>query len=348
VGDFQKRTSGEGVVRMRRRASQGWACALAGIIVLACVLVLSPAHAHADVSVDVTAPSTIVFEDCKAPGQTFTVYQVATMARDGSLAAVDALAPTVRATGLDPANLSAETDAATARTYARSYEGPVMADAASFASAQATEANGTAAITGLAPGAYLVVASTVTTADTVYLADPTLVVVPVAQPDGSAAYTRTVKADKVTQTHARTFDNRVVKLWAGDDASVRPASVTVQIFNGSELYQEVELSADNDWTFAWEGAGDWSVREVLDGTAYTATVAASASDDTQTATFTQVFQVTNQYAPPEVPPSGDTPKPGGTTAPRTGDMLPRALPVVFAVVGIALIAAGVAKRKTRG
>lgn len=348
MGDSLKQTSGTDVVRVHRLALLWVAGALAGAFALACALFASPAGAYAEVSVDVAAPSTLVFEDCKAPGQTFTVYQIATMGRDGSLAAVDALAPVVRTTGLDPADLSAETDAATVRTYARTYEGAVAADPSLFASAQAQATDGSATISGLAPGAYLVVASTVTTADTVYLADPTVVVVPVAQPDGSCVYTRAIRADKVTQTHARTFKNRVVKLWAGDDASVRPASVTVQIFDGAELYQEVVLSADNDWTFAWEGAGDWSVRELFDGeSAYTATVAASAADDTQSATFSQVFQVTNRYAPQEDLQPGGAIASGGTNAPRTGDALARALPIVVAAVGAALVAVGAARRRTR-
>ncbi|MGN1113781.1 MAG: Cna B-type domain-containing protein [Oscillospiraceae bacterium] len=57
----------------------------------------------------------------------------------------------------------------------------------------------------------------------------------------------------------------VTKYWNNEtDASKRPESITVQIYTSEgELYKEVELNAENDWSYSWEDyAGlTWKVVE---------------------------------------------------------------------------------------
>ena len=61
----------------------------------------------------------------------------------------------------------------------------------------------------------------------------------------------------------------VHKNWKNDKAASRPTSVTVQLYNGEELYDSVTLNADNGWAYTWEKSeaddvyGDWSIKEVV-------------------------------------------------------------------------------------
>ena len=61
-------------------------------------------------------------------------------------------------------------------------------------------------------------------------------------------------------------DLTVRKIWNGtvDKDGVLPSSVTVTLYNGTEVVEKVKLSAENKWTYSWEdldGSGDWSVLE---------------------------------------------------------------------------------------
>lgn len=214
----------------------------AGLAFLAaCALMLLPLQAKAAMPasgqhVDTSAAGEIVLKACPADGQTFTVYRVATMDTDGSLAAVDALAPAVEATGMDPATLSSEDVSADAmQQMAQSWEGYVLADASSFWSAAKTAKGGTAQFSGLVPGCYLVVADTYTSGNTTWLGSSWLVAIPSVNADGTYIYSQDVEATKLVSVKTQKFENVVQKLWK--DASGHPASVKVEIYNGDELYQ---------------------------------------------------------------------------------------------------------------
>ena len=61
-------------------------------------------------------------------------------------------------------------------------------------------------------------------------------------------------------------DLTVKKVWSdnNDKRGVRPDSVTVTLYNGSDPVEKVVLSDKNNWTYSWEdldGAGKWSVLE---------------------------------------------------------------------------------------
>lgn len=108
-------------------------------------------------------------------------------------------------------------------------------------------------------------------------------------------------------------DRRAIKIWKDDgEGEDRPKSVTVQLLRDGEVYDEVTLSAENNWEYTWHGLNakyDWRVveKEVPDG--YTVSV------DLDGITFT----VTNKGKNPPPPPS---------TLPQTG-MLWWPVPVLF-------------------
>ena len=97
---------------------------------------------------------------------------------------------------------------------------------------------------------------------------------------------------------------RVLKVWddAGNEAN-RPARITVSLLKNGEIYDTVELTAENNWRHAWEeldGSADWTLVET-GGSGYTVSVSLQGL----------TFVLTNSYSPPDNPPPPDnTPAPG--------------------------------------
>lgn len=68
------------------------------------------------------------------------------------------------------------------------------------------------------------------------------------------------------------LDITVKKVWSDDNSANRPTSVTVTLYNGTEVYDTVTLSAENNWTYHWEDAsvlGNWQIAEVNISKGYT-------------------------------------------------------------------------------
>ncbi|MGN0055997.1 MAG: Cna B-type domain-containing protein, partial [Atopobiaceae bacterium] len=159
---------------------------------------------------------------------------------------------------------------------------------------------------------------------------------------GSAVYNVVVSA-KMTSRQSQ--KQRVVKLWKGDSSS-RPESVKVQIMNGTQTYQTVTLDASNNWSYEWQGQGDWSVRELGVPSGYSSQVSRVTSG--QGADQTTVFQVTNSST---TPPNGSkSTKKSSQTKSGVGKMGDSSswMAVVVFVAGAALVAAGLAARRRGG
>ncbi len=245
--------------------------------------------ASAGQRVDASSECTITFTKCPAEGQRFTAYLVATMDADGSLKAVDALSDAVDTTGIDPSSFTAgDMTAEQIREAALSWQGYIMGRSGSFVSQSVSVKNGTCVLAGLKPGLYLVYADSITVEGTTYISSPYLISLPALNDEGTYIYRHEVEATKITKTQSPKYRNIVQKLWKG--TGTRPDSVHVKIYNGSELYTEVDLNASNDWTYEWEGQGDWSVAEdAVSG--YKASVKSSASEKDETTTT--IFKITN-------------------------------------------------------
>lgn len=279
------------------RARTGWklqTVTFASLMVLSLLLLPNVAKATEAASgqwLDTSAAGEIVLKACPGDGQTFTVYRVATMGTDGTIAAVDALRPAVEATGMDPAALtSGDVFADTMQQMAESWKGYVLSDASSFWSAARTPKGGTATFSGLVPGCYLIVADTYTSRNTTWLGSSWLVTIPSVNADDTYIYSQDVEATKLVSVKTQEFENVVQKLWK--DAGSHPSSVQVEIYNGSELFRQVTLDASNDWTFTWEGEGSWSVKEAENSTSgYQASI--SSSVKTEGTTTNPTWQITN-------------------------------------------------------
>lgn len=97
----------------------------------------------------------------------------------------------------------------------------------------------------------------------------------------------------------------VNKVWVGDTAANRPASITVNLLRDGEVYDTVTLSARNGWYASWSNLDDessWTVEEVNVPEGYTSTIS-GRSAFTITNTFT-----TEEEIPEEDTPLSDTPE----------------------------------------
>ncbi|MGN8688904.1 Cna B-type domain-containing protein [Atopobiaceae bacterium HCP3S3_F7] len=307
------------------------------VVVLAVMLAAVPATARAQVSIARGTVCSLEVEKCPAEGQSFHLALVAQMDASGRLAAVPALADAVDETGVDPATFGEDTDAQTLANAAASYAGYVASASGSFAEKNAVATDGKAAFTGLEPGMYLLTADPATVGGSTFSALPNLVVVP--RVDGSTYATDCQVDTKFEVRPVEMPHNRVTKLWQGDSASSRPASVRVAIYNGDELYQEVTLGASNNWTFAWDGEGSWSVCEKDVPAGYTCSVLA-ARGDADSDENGMDFTLANT-----VPGDGhEAPRtPGSLT--NTGDPTSPVVPVVLLCAGGALVLLGIVGRR---
>lgn len=83
-------------------------------------------------------------------------------------------------------------------------------------------------------------------------------------------YDAQVRGDKFERSYdgggGGGINRNVMKVWedAGVEGVDRPSSVTVQLLRDGEVYDEVELSEDNDWEYSWRGLSsryDWTLVE---------------------------------------------------------------------------------------
>ncbi len=106
-----------------------------------------------------------------------------------------------------------------------------------------------------------------------------------------------------------TVNLSVRKVWAGDEAASRPASVTMVLYRDGEEYDRVELTAETNWRHSWnslERAAEWTLEEADVPAGYTSAVTQEGV----------TFTVTNTYSGTDIPeehvpltdiPDGDVP-----------------------------------------
>lgn len=309
---------------------------VAVMVLLAVVLAAVPATARAQASIARGMVCSLEVEKCPAEGQGFHLALVARMDANGKLTAVPALADAVAETGIDPAKFSEAIDAQTLSAAASSYLGYVASGNDSFDEKDATATGGKASFVGLEPGMYLLTAEPATVDGSTYTALPNLVIVP--RVDGSTYATNCQVEAKFEVRPVETQHNRVTKLWQGDSASTRPQSVQVAIYNGDALYQEVTLDASNNWTFTWDGDGNWSVREKGVPAGYTCSVLMTRGDS-ESGQDGMDFTLTNTV------PTGkhENPRTPGSIS-NTGDPTSPVVPVALLCAGGVLVLVGLAGR----
>ncbi len=108
-------------------------------------------------------------------------------------------------------------------------------------------------------GMYLVTGTSGTIGDLTYTPKPALIRI---TDDAEELLEASLKYT-VTATSTVT-DYMVKKMWLDHSGTNRPQTVTVDLFRSGELFDEVTLSAENNWTHKWEHLAsgyDWYVIE---------------------------------------------------------------------------------------
>ena len=107
----------------------------------------------------------------------------------------------------------------------------------------------------LPEGLYLAVGRTFVKDGYSYETEPFLVALPYADPaTGELSYEVVVEPKHEREEvppEGRTVSVKALKVWSGDAAEVRPASVEVQLLRDGEVYDTQTLSAANSWRFTW-------------------------------------------------------------------------------------------------
>jgi hypothetical protein len=126
-----------------------------------------------------------------------------------------------------------------------------------------TDENGEAVFGNLEKGLYLISGESVTIDDVIYTPAAALVEI---SADENGSYDLSVYPKfELNQPEPAPSEYSVKKIWSGDsDLSVRPDSVTVDIYNGETLAETVTLDESNDWSYSWTSAdseAEWRVEE---------------------------------------------------------------------------------------
>lgn len=165
----------------------------------------------------------------------------------------------------------------------------------------------------------------------------------VEEVDVAEGYESSVDGMTVTNTHEPAVVTvPVVKDWVGDTEAARPESITVNLLAGGEVVQTIKLTADKQWTGAFENvpvyangeAIDYDVEEVaVDG--YTA---AYNVTENGVAIVNTLIPVDPEPTPVDPEPTPVNPDPTPAPVPNTGDSSNMVLYIVLAVMALAGIA----------
>lgn len=312
-------------------------------LLLCLLLCLTPAAAAEELDVHRACTLTLTYtqEGIAFPDLSLRLYRVAEANPDGTF---ERVAPFDRypVTIHDLTTPEAwSTAASTLSAYAAADSLPVIATAV-------TNGSGTAVVTELPTGLYLVAGVTATAERGTYLFDDFMVYLPTLQ-EGAYCYDLSVKPkcshfDPAPQP----TEYSVRKLWRDSGTKThRPAAVTVDLLKDGAVVDTVTLSAANNWCHRWTAAdGRWSVAERQTAAGYT--VALTRRDT--------AFVLTNTYNPPDDPDNPDTPdkpddpdtpdqptEPTKPEPPETGDTAPVLLYLLgLCLSGLALLMLGVA------
>lgn len=210
-----------------------------------------------------------------------------------------------------------------------------------------TDAEGKLQFQNLTTGLYLVTGDILEKGNVAYEPASTLVSLPDLNTDDTWNYTPVI-SPKYEKQEQETVSCKVTKRWEDTgNKSSRPASVTAQLLRDGEVYAEVKLKKDNQWTHTWkdlEKGHKWTVAEKTVDKSYTVKVQKSGTN----------FVITNTYKKtaltPPTNPGGS--KPGGGSSggggvevklPQTGQLW---WPVPYLLMaGILMICLGVFQRK---
>lgn len=221
------------------------------LCVLLCITAL-PFSVFASESVSVTADSylAVKFIHDKTPisGAEFSLYRVADISEDG----VFTLSGDFSEYPVSLKNLTGAKLRSTANTLA----GYVRMDRIPSLEDGKTDKSGLLEFLHLTPGLYLLIGKDRSIGEYTYEPEPLLVSLPSTDPEtGKPNYAVTVhpKYDREKEEERPdTITRKILKVWEDDgNKDKRPKSIDVVLMRDDDVYDEVTLSAKNNWRYTW-------------------------------------------------------------------------------------------------
>lgn len=301
------------------------------ILILLLSVLLVAALAAPAFAADTTNLVILLEEDGRTlPGAEFEVFRVGEAAVDGTLK----LTGTFARYPVELKNAGEDTSAQAAALYGFAKKDGLNPDAVAI-----TNSHGTALVTALPSGLYLVAGRPLVSGGFLYHTEPQLILLPQADPVTGEILKNPVlrvkfSKDPYTPTPV---SRKVLKIWDDVSGHIRPASVKVHLLKNGTVFHTVTLTAQNQWRHTWENLEPdalWQIAEEVPA-GYSVTV---EQDGT-------TFLLTNSA--PEAPPPPTTPP---ATPPSTGGKIPQTgmlwWPVaLLAGLGVLFLAAGSVSRK---
>jgi hypothetical protein len=115
---------------------------------------------------------------------------------------------------------------------------------------------------GLTSGWYLVVEDRLIIDKIAYTSEPFMVALPETEEDGTIEYEVQLNPKVRSTDTTETVEMQALIIWDDENNDEnRPKSVTVQLLKDGEVYDEQELSEENNWSYTWEnldGTSKWT------------------------------------------------------------------------------------------
>ncbi len=319
---------------------------LMAVILLISVHTMLPVEAAEDVDLTQECGLILSSQDKGVPlaGAEFSLYQVAMMEEDGSLTATEEFARL-------GVTIPEKTDDAW-KTLASTLEGYVLRDNLAPACSGTTDEKGQlffpAGEEKLVPGLYLLLGLRHRQNGLVYDAQPSVVLLPSWEREtGTWNYQVTISPKYESAPGEDTVTRKVLKVWKDEGyESERPREITVQLLRDGTVYDEVTLSADNNWRYVWENLDSryqWMLTETEPGD-YTVEITREGITFVVTNTRKKPDNPPPEPTEPEetVPPTEPAP-PDKPTLPLTGQLW---WPVpLLACMGLLCIVVGLIRRR---
>lgn len=189
-------------------------------------------------------------------------------------------------------------------TFTNTLVGYIQRDKLNSIKHGVTDDSGSFEFKNLELGMYIVVGQRYETQTHIYEPVPFIVFFPHATEEGIPAYSTEVLVKPRMVEQLPKVDRHVLKVWDDSTTSSRPDSISVQLLKDGEVYETIELSAENNWRHSWkdlDGRHEWRCIEKDKVSGYTT----SSKEEGLT------YVITNKRNTPP-PPSTYTPPPTPT------------------------------------
>lgn len=205
-------------------------------------------------------------------------------------------------------------------------------------------------MTDMDKGVYLVTSKRHVKDDEVFITEPQLIFLPWIE-DDELLYRRTMLAKcRMITMDDTPISAKVLKVWDDDGfENIRPTSIKATLLRDEEVYDTVELSANNNWRHTWDLLPSYYIWTVVEEIPIGYEVI--QTQDGITRVLTNSYKDTNTPTGPTTVPNQTTPTDSTTpTPPADKEKLPQTgqlwwpVPILL-VLGVVLIIIGVTKRK---